>query len=165
MVQLHSLNLPSSLSLALRRIRTNTAFFRTNYAIILLFLLFLSLLWHPISLIVFIAMMAAWMFLFFQREEDPLVVLGYAVPDKVVILVLLVATITTLYFTDVTVNILVGVSLGLVIDLVHGALRETDDLMLIDYEEGFGSPALLRRGEYGPTVPLRNAASSSFSAS
>ncbi|KAJ9171769.1 hypothetical protein P3X46_015087 [Hevea brasiliensis] len=164
MIQLQSFNLPFTLSESVQKIKTNVAFFRYNYVIIILFILFLSLLWHPVSLIVFIIMMAAWLFLYFLRD-DPLVVLGIVISDKVVMVILLMATIIMLSLTNVTDNIIVALFLGVVVILVHGAFRNIDDLMFVEDEEGFGSAGILSGRDNAATVPLKNAASPSFSAS
>ncbi|XP_059644970.1 uncharacterized protein LOC132286627 [Cornus florida] len=58
-----SVNLSTGFRNAIERIRTNVGYFCMNYAIVVPLILFLSLFWHPISLIVFI--MAAWLFLYF----------------------------------------------------------------------------------------------------
>ncbi|KAF2304729.1 hypothetical protein GH714_037733 [Hevea brasiliensis] len=137
MIQLQSFNLPFTLS---------------------------DLLWHPASLIVFIIMMAAWLFLYFLRD-DPLVVLGIVISDKVVMVILLMATIIMLSLTNVTDNIIVALFLGVVVILVHGAFRNIDDLMFVEDEEGFGSAGILSGRDNAATVPLKNAASPSFSAS
>lgn len=164
MMQLQSFNLPITFSESVQKIKTNAAFFRYNYAIIILFILFLSLLWHPISLIVFIIMMAAWMFLYFLRD-DPLVVVGSVISDKVVMVILLMATIIILSLTNVTENIIYAMLLGAVVILVHGAFRNIDDLMFVEDEEGFGSAGILGSRDNIATVPLKNAASPSFSTS
>ncbi|KAK6268178.1 hypothetical protein QUC31_012338 [Theobroma cacao] len=127
MFNIRSINFPGNLSEAISRVRTNVAYFRMNYAIIVLFVLFLSLLWHPISLIVFIVMMAAWLFLYFLRDE-PIVVFSRTIDDRVVLIVLGVLTIVFLLLTHATLNILVSVLIGVVIILVHATLRRTDDL-------------------------------------
>ncbi|KAJ7951644.1 PRA1 family protein [Quillaja saponaria] len=131
-----SLKLPSSLSDAISRIRTNIAYFQLNYAIIVLFILFLSLLWEPISLIVFVALMAAWLFLYFLRDE-PLVIVGRLIDDRIVLIVMSVLTIVLLLLTNATLNIVVAILIGVVVILVHAALRKTDNLFL-DEEEAAG---------------------------
>ncbi|KAL2509573.1 PRA1 family protein F3 [Forsythia ovata] len=75
MFEIHALNLLKSFSDAVARIKMNFTYFEMNYAIIVLLIIFFSLFWHLISLIVFIAMMAVWLFLYFLRDE-PLVFLA-----------------------------------------------------------------------------------------
>ncbi|MFQ6623810.1 hypothetical protein Gotur_004044 [Gossypium turneri] len=135
MFNFHSINFPGNLSEAITRVRTNVAYFRMNYAMIVLLILFLSLLWHPISLLVFVAMMAAWLFLYFLRDE-PLVVFRRTIDDRVVLVVLGVLTIVFLLLTDATTNILVSLLIGAVVVLVHASFRRTDDLY--DEESGEG---------------------------
>ncbi|KAK1578308.1 hypothetical protein Q3G72_029236 [Acer saccharum] len=135
MFDYHSVNFPKKFPEALSRIRFNVAYFRMNYAIIVLLVLFLSLLWHPISLIVFIIMMAAWLFLYFLRDE-PLVVFGRAIDDRLVLGVLGLLTLVFLFLTDATVNILVALLIGVVLVLVHAALRKTEDLFLDEEATG-----------------------------
>ncbi|CAA2968662.1 PRA1 family F2-like [Olea europaea subsp. europaea] len=134
MFNLHCFNLPSASS-AFSRIKTNLAFFRMNYAMIVLLILFLSLLWHPISLIVFIVMMAIWLFLYFLRDE-PLVIFGRLITDRVVLIVLSLVTIVVLLFTHATINILVALLVGVVLVLIHAAVRKTDDLYVDEEDAG-----------------------------
>lgn len=131
---IRSINFPKNFSDAISRIRTNIAYFRMNYALIVLFILFLSLLWHPISLIVFVVMMAAWLFFYFLRDE-PLVVFNRTIDDRVVLIVLGVLTIVFLLLTGATFNILVSLCVGAVVVLVHASLRATNDL----YDEESGA--------------------------
>ncbi|TYI05174.1 hypothetical protein ES332_A10G070100v1 [Gossypium tomentosum] len=127
MFNIHSLNFPRTFSEAISRFRANLAYFRMNYAIIVLLILFLSLLWHPISLIVLIIMMALWLFLYFLRDE-PLAIFNRTIDDRVVLVVLGVSTFLFLLLTDGTSNILVSVLIGAVVVLVHASLRRTGDL-------------------------------------
>ena len=136
MFNFRSFGLPSSFSDALSRIRMNIAFFRMNYAIVMLLILFLSLLWHPISLIVFVILMAVWLFVYFLRDE-PLVVFGHLIDDRVVLIVMAVLTIVLLLLTHVTWNIVGSLLIGLALVVLHAAFRKTDDLF-VDEEETSG---------------------------
>lgn len=78
-------------------------------------------------------------------------ILGRSIDDRIVMAVLAVLTIVLLFLTNVTVNILLSLSIGLVVVLVHSIVRITEDLFV--------------DGEDGARLRLRDAASSSFSAS
>ncbi|XP_068648583.1 PRA1 family protein F3-like [Aristolochia californica] len=129
MVHLHAFGIPSSVGEAFSRVRTNLAYFRTNYAMFVLLVVFLSLLWHPISLIVFVIMMAAWVFLYFLRDE-PLVIMSRTISDRVVLVVLAIVTFVALLLTHATTEILVSLLVAVVIVLAHAAVRKTDDLFM-----------------------------------
>ncbi|RDX76632.1 PRA1 family protein F2, partial [Mucuna pruriens] len=134
MFDFRSIALPSGgISGAVARVRDNVVYFQMNYAIIVLIVLFLSLLWHPISLIVFVVLMAAWLFLYFLRDE-PLHVFGRLISDRVVLIVMAVLTVALLLLTGATLNIIVALLVGVVLVVAHAALRRTDDLFF-DQEE------------------------------
>ncbi|KAJ0964551.1 hypothetical protein J5N97_025689 [Dioscorea zingiberensis] len=135
MVHRHAFSLPPSLGEAYLRIRTNISYFSMNYAIVVLGVVFVSLLWHPISLIVFLLTMTAWLFLYFLRDE-PIVLFHRTIGDRTVLIVLSVVTLGLLLLTNATANILISLLIGLIIVLVHAALRRTDDLS--SEEEGAG---------------------------
>lgn len=157
MIQLQNLRPPSSLNQSIERIRTNVAFFRMNYTIIILTILFISLLWHPISLLLMIVLMAAWLSLYYLHDK-PLMVLDHDIDHRFPMAALFLVTALVLFLTNVKYNIIRALSFGLAFVLVHGALREPEDVFVVDVEEGSGEGSVQK-------LPLKNAASSSYSLS
>ncbi|KAG2713532.1 hypothetical protein I3760_04G180300 [Carya illinoinensis] len=98
-----------------------------NYALIFLLILFLGLMWHPISMIVFFLVFAAWCFLYFLRDE-PLAILNRQVDDCVILASLAVVTIVALVLTDVWLNVLVSVLIVVVVVVLHAMFCGTEDL-------------------------------------
>lgn len=126
-LDVHSVSLPFSYGEAMIRIRKNLDHFRGNYTLIMLGILFLSLLWHPISLIVFIVVFIGWYFFYFSREET-LVVMNHRIDDRVVLIGLTVVTIVGLVFTDVAWNVFGSLLIAVAVSGTHAAFRNSDDL-------------------------------------
>ncbi|XP_020240011.1 PRA1 family protein F2 [Cajanus cajan] len=154
--QISHLKLPPSFFGSIQRINTNAKHFRANYVIIILLVLFLSLLGHPISLIILVVMMIAWLYLYFLRDT-PLVILRFEIDERLVVISLLLITIGLLVLTNVTYNVIAGMSVALAIVLVHAVMRETEDLFTMDEEV-----RVVKGVREVVKVPLRQAGSSSF---
>ncbi|KFK38720.1 hypothetical protein AALP_AA3G151200 [Arabis alpina] len=129
MFDFHSMNLPRGVSAAFSRIKTNIAYFQTNYAIVVLLIIFFSLIEHPTSLIVFTVLGFVWIFLYFLRDE-PIKVFRYQIDDKTVLIGLSVITIGLLLLTGVTFNIIGALLIGAVVILIHAVVRKTEDLFV-----------------------------------
>jgi PRA1 family protein 1 len=128
-----ALSIPRGCAAAYRRARANLAHFSANYALTVLLVVFLSLLWEPVSLLVFLACMVAWLVLYFLRDE-PLALCGRAVGEGAVLAFLSTLTLLLLLLTGATVNILTSLLVGLVVVLLHALLHQTADS--IDEEAG-----------------------------
>ncbi|XVE65907.1 hypothetical protein DITRI_Ditri08aG0037500 [Diplodiscus trichospermus] len=134
-----AVDFPPSFSEATTRIALNVTHFRLNYTIILLLVLFLSLIYHPLSILTFIVILLAWFFLYFARDrEEPVVIFGFTVNDFLVIGALIGLTIAGLVLTGVWVNVFVAVAIGCGLVILHAALRSTDDLVMDDLESPYG---------------------------
>ncbi|XP_058745354.1 PRA1 family protein F3-like [Vicia villosa] len=135
MFDIRSLGIPArGLPEAISRIRDNISYFRMNYTMVMLLILFLSLLWHPYSLIVFVLLMAAWLFFYFLRDQ-PVIIWGRLVDDRLVVVVMAFVTVALLLLTHATVNIVAAVSVAVVVVVVHAVFRRTEDLFFEEEEQ------------------------------
>ncbi|KAE8687848.1 hypothetical protein F3Y22_tig00111008pilonHSYRG00277 [Hibiscus syriacus] len=135
MIKIHSLNLPPNVNEAARRIQTNVLFFKTNYVIVVALLLFLTLLLHPVSLIIITIIAGAWLLQYFL-SDNPLSIYGFVIDRSTIITVLTLFTITMVFLTDLMNNIMTGIFFGF---LLHGLFRTVDDLAAGDEKGVNGS--------------------------
>ncbi|KAL1559295.1 PRA1 protein B3 [Salvia divinorum] len=131
-----SFSRPDSLSDAASRIRKNFSYFRVNYVSLIALSLALSLFSHPISLLVLLALLAAWIFLYLFRPADqPLVLGGRTFSDTETLGILVVSTIVVVFLTSVGSLLISALLLGLAVVCTHGAFRMPEDLFLDDQEQ------------------------------
>ncbi|KAI4303000.1 hypothetical protein MLD38_038682 [Melastoma candidum] len=136
-LSLRSFSLPYGYSDALLRLRKNISHFRFNYALVALLVHFLSLIFHPFSLLLFLFLSLAWYALYFSRDS-PIILFGRVFDDRVVAAVLGVVTIVGLVLTGVGLNVLVALLVAVVIVGVHGVFRNSEDLYVDEESIGEG---------------------------
>ncbi|XP_022744370.1 PRA1 family protein E-like [Durio zibethinus] len=134
LVSLSSFSLPISYGDAKARIKLSLSYFRVNYVIVMLTIVFLTLLWHPTSMIVRLITFIFWWF-FYLFNDNPVVFSNKTVDDNVFLGVLSFVTVVSLVLTHVGVNVLVGLIIGVVVVGVHSAFRRTEDLGFGGVEE------------------------------
>ncbi|CAA7015348.1 unnamed protein product [Microthlaspi erraticum] len=136
-LDLSAFSFPSSFADATTRVTQNLTHFRINYSIILSSLLALTLITRPIAVLAFFAVGLSWYFLYFAREE-PLTIFGFTVDDGVVAVLLFGLSIASLVSTGVWLRALTTVGFGVLILILHAALRGTEDLVTDDLESPYG---------------------------
>lgn len=87
-----SFNLPSGFYNTTKRVKTNVNYFRINYAGIMYFIQFLFLVYLLISLVVFVAFMVVWLYIYFVRDEPPVVFRGDLICCWIIMMVLVYLT-------------------------------------------------------------------------
>ncbi|KAL6864904.1 hypothetical protein ACP4OV_016055 [Aristida adscensionis] len=126
---------PRGLAGACRRARGNLARFAARYALAVLAVVFLALLWRPASLLVFLPCAVAWLLVLYLLRKEPLAAVGRRVGDGVVIALLTALTlIVVLLLAGATANVLVSLPVGLIVVLAHAVLHRPADS--IDDEVG-----------------------------
>lgn len=147
---------PPNVGEAVARMRRNTAYFRSNYALAVLSVVAASLFWHPGTLFALLALCAAWFFLYFARPSEPgqpLRILGTEFDDGTVLAALSGVTVIAMLFTDVGWNVVGSVMIGVALVGAHAALRSTDDLFLTEQEAAGNGLLAAGIGAAGPILP------------
>lgn len=129
---------PDSVADATNRMKKNLSYFRVNYAVLATVVLGIGLLWHPGSLIILLALTAAWIFLYFSRSE-PVVLFDRSYSEREVLIVLGVITFVVIFLTSTGSTIFMGLAMAAALVAVHAALRTPDDLFLEEPDNVSGS--------------------------
>uniref|UniRef100_A0ACD5WEP6 Uncharacterized protein n=1 Tax=Avena sativa TaxID=4498 RepID=A0ACD5WEP6_AVESA len=114
---------PETCGEARARARRNLAYFRANYALASLVLVFLGLVYRPASMLAFLALFVAWLALYFGRSADRLSCLGRDLDDRVVLACLSAATVLAVALTRAGLNLLVSLVIAAALIGAHAAFR------------------------------------------
>ncbi|XP_010539358.1 PREDICTED: PRA1 family protein G2 [Tarenaya hassleriana] len=120
---------PESITSVFIRARTNFRYFFVNYSLVVGACAALALIGSPVALLVVGAIVAFWL-LFHYFREDPLILWGFQVGDRMVVVFLALASVWAVWFTSSAVSLAVGVSVGLLLCAFHAAFRKSDGLFL-----------------------------------
>ncbi|KAF5941028.1 hypothetical protein HYC85_022195 [Camellia sinensis] len=117
---------PDSISEASLRIRKNYSYFRVNYFVSLAVVLAISLLTNPFALLLLLALLSAWLFLYLFRPSDPpLVLFGRSFSDRETLGVLVLSSVIVIFLTSVGSVLISALMVGFAIIFAHGAFRVT----------------------------------------
>ncbi|KAD4178140.1 hypothetical protein R6Q59_021686 [Mikania micrantha] len=142
-LSLSSFSLPLSVPELSLRFNTNIYTFRGNYAIISLLVFILTLIFRPITAILFLLVIVAWIYFFVARDE-PLVVFDFEIGDRLVLILLSVITIVAVAVASVWWNLFVSILISALLVSLHAILMTPDNA-----ESPYG--ALLSVDEDGPS--------------
>ncbi|KAK2653882.1 hypothetical protein Ddye_013738 [Dipteronia dyeriana] len=118
MFNCHAVSLPRNSAEAIARISFNVAYFRVKYLLIVLSFLFLSLVWHPKSLKVFVFMTATWPLLRFIGLKSTVVKIAWSA-----------LTLMLLYWKGAALSAVVALLDGAVVVVVHAVVWQTNGLV------------------------------------
>lgn len=125
-IDLSALSLPISLSESTYRLTQNLRYFLPNYVVLTLLIFLVTLITRPLSLLFFLCVFAAWVYLVVLRDE-PLTVVDYDIDQRIIGAILGVITLAALFWSHVWLKLFVSLIIGAVIVLFHGVLRAPED--------------------------------------
>ncbi|XP_028790335.1 PRA1 family protein F2-like [Neltuma alba] len=114
---------------AMLRVRRNFSYFKYNYVLVSLVIIFIILFWHPIAMIVYMIVFIAWYSLYFGRDSPP-VLFDQTLDDGTVLCGLGLITVLVLVLAGVWLNLFVSSIVAIVLVGLHAVFRVTDDLFL-----------------------------------
>ncbi|XP_054811995.1 PRA1 family protein E-like [Prosopis cineraria] len=129
LLDLSAFSRPCTYADAMLRVRRNFSYFKYNYVLVSLVIIFVSLFWHPIAMIVCMIVFIAWYFLYFTRYSPP-VLFDQTWDDGTVLCGLGFITVSALVLAGVGLNLFVSSIVAVVIVGLHAAFRVTDDFFL-----------------------------------
>ncbi|XP_076886186.1 PRA1 family protein D-like [Bidens hawaiensis] len=150
-LSLSSLSLPLSFPELSHRIQNNLHTFHTNYLFISLLIFLLTLITHPLTFFLFLAIILPSFHFLFNRHE-PLIVFGFEFGQRFIAIVLAVVVIFALTVTHIWWNVFLSVLISAAVVLLHASLRTPDDveespygalLSVIDEDENERGPYTL----------------------
>ncbi|KAI3693117.1 hypothetical protein L6452_32947 [Arctium lappa] len=124
---LSSFTLPLSFHELSLRLHKNLYTFRGNYTVISLLIFIVTLIFRPITAIVFLIIIVAWIYLFIARDE-PLVVFDFKIGDRLVLISLTLITIVSVVVAGVWWNLFLTILMAALLVCLHAILRTPDDI-------------------------------------
>ncbi|XP_021908696.1 PRA1 family protein B4-like [Carica papaya] len=127
---------PESFSDAVLRVRKNYTYFKVNYLSAVVLIVAFSLLTHPISLIILLALLSSWLFLYLFRPADqPLVLFGRTFSDRETLGMLIVSSVVVIFLTSVGSVLISALMVGVALICAHGSFRVPEDLFMDEQEQ------------------------------
>ncbi|KAH7541974.1 PRA1 family protein F3 [Ziziphus jujuba] len=124
-------NCPSTFGKAIMRVKHNLYYFRFSYSIVILFILFTSLLWNPLAIVVFTIFFFGWL-VGYCCNDDPIELINCNVDCRGFLAVFWVLTLFALISTGFWLNVLVSILIGSALVGIHALFRRTDDLYYVE---------------------------------
>ncbi|KAJ9559662.1 hypothetical protein OSB04_004822 [Centaurea solstitialis] len=139
---------PRTFSDFISRIKSNFLYFRTNYILFTFIVLFLSLLWHPISLMTLT--IASYYFSTFLTRDEPVRICNcFSIDNRFSFAVLSVLTLVLMVLDEAVMNLLFSVSIGAAVAVVHMAVRKAEE-EVCDFDEN----DVVEAGRYSPPAKM-----------
>ncbi|KAH7517306.1 PRA1 family protein F3 [Ziziphus jujuba] len=125
-------NCPSTFGEATTRVKHNLYYFRISYSIAILYILLISLLWHPLSMVIFAVFFLGWLAIGYLCNVDPIELINCTIDCHGFLAVLWVLILFALISTGFWLNVLVSILIGSALVGIHSLFRRTEDLYYVE---------------------------------